>query len=301
MTQTAPTPSPEGVFRSLEIAVLGTGIMGAAMTRNLVRAGHGVRVWNRTHATAAALVADGATATATPAEAVHEADVVLTMLHDGPATLEVMRHAAPGLRPGALWVQSATVGLDAQPAIAALAAELNVILIDAPVLGTREPAELGTLTVLAAGPEDVRATASSVFDALATRTFWTGDDAAAGSAQRLKLVANSWVLAINNAAGEVMALAQGLGVAPELFLELIDGGPLDSGYLRTKAALILEDRLAETSFGAATAAKDAELILAAAGTAGVRLDALEGARARLDRVVEDGHGDEDMAAAYRAS
>ncbi|WP_062312732.1 NAD(P)-dependent oxidoreductase [Demequina rhizosphaerae] len=301
MTQTAPTPSPEGVFRTLTIAVLGTGIMGSAMTRNLVRAGHGVRVWNRTHATAAALAADGATVASTPTEAVAEADVVLTMLHDGPVTLEVMRHAAPGLRPGTLWVQCATVGLDLQPAIAALADELDITLVDAPVLGTREPAELGTLTVLAAGPEDVRATLASVFDAVAMRTFWVGDDAAAGAAQRLKLVANAWVLSINNAAGEVISLAQGLGVPPELFFELIENGPLDLGYLRTKAALILEDRLAEVSFGATTAAKDADLILAAAGLAGVRLDGLEGARARLDRVVEDGHGAEDMAAAYRAS
>ncbi|WP_062465475.1 NAD(P)-dependent oxidoreductase [Demequina maris] len=301
MTQTAPTPSPEGVFRPLTIAVLGTGIMGSAMTRNLVRAGHGVRVWNRTHATASALAADGATVASTPTEAVAEADVVLTMLHDGPVTLEVMSHAAPGLRPGTLWVQSATVGLDLQPAIAALADDLGVTLIDAPVLGTREPAELGTLTVLAAGPEEVRADASSVFDAIALRTFWVGDDAAAGAAQRLKLVANAWVLAVNNATGEVISLAEGLGVAPELFLELIDDGPLDMGYLRAKAGLILEDRLDEASFGAATAAKDADLILAAADLADVRLDGLEGARARLDRVVEEGHGDEDMAAAYRAS
>ncbi|WP_062318427.1 NAD(P)-dependent oxidoreductase [Demequina maris] len=301
MTQTAPTPSPEGVFRPLTIAVLGTGIMGSAMTRNLVRAGHGVRVWNRTHATASALAADGATVASTPTEAVAEADVVLTMLHDGPVTLEVMSHAAPGLRPGTMWVQSATVGLDLQPAIAALADDLGITLIDAPVLGTREPAELGTLTVLAAGPESVRADASSVFDAIAMRTFWVGDDAAAGAAQRLKLVTNAWVLAVNNATGEVISLAEGLGVAPELFLELIEDGPLDMGYLRAKAGLILEDRLDEASFGAATAAKDANLILAAAGLADVRLDGLEGARARLDRVVEEGHGDEDMAAAYRAS
>ena len=90
------------------VSVLGTGIMGAAMARNLVKAGHTVRVWNRTRAKAEPLAADGALVTGTPAEAVRDADVVLTMLYDGPATLEVMREAAPGLRDGAVWAQSTT-------------------------------------------------------------------------------------------------------------------------------------------------------------------------------------------------
>ncbi|WP_062518102.1 NAD(P)-dependent oxidoreductase [Demequina gelatinilytica] len=293
--------NPAAAPRPLVVAVLGTGIMGAAMARNLVRGGHQVRVWNRTHATAAALAADGASVTLTPSEAVHEADAVLTMVHDGAAAIEVMRQAAPGLRAGTLWIQSSTVGLETLPDLVALAEELEVVLIDAPVLGTREPAEAGRLTVLAAGPLDVRDTAMTVFDTVATRTVWTGDDAAAGTAQRLKLVANSWVLAVNNAAGETLALARGLGVEPQAFLDLIEGGPLDLGYLHAKAALILEDRLAEASFGAATAAKDAALITHAAASAGVRVDALDGARERLVRIVEAGHGDEDMAAAYRAS
>ncbi|WP_062384500.1 NAD(P)-dependent oxidoreductase [Demequina iriomotensis] len=293
--------NPAAAPRPLAIAVLGTGIMGAAMARNLVRAGHGVRVWNRTHATAAALAADGATVATTPSEAVHESDAVVTMLHDGPVVLEVMRHAAPGLRPGTLWIQASTVGLEVLPEVAGLAAELGLVLVDAPVLGTRKPAEAGRLTVLAAGPAQVRDTAMTVFDAIATRTVWTGDDAAAGTAQRLKLVANSWVLAVNNAAGETLALADGLGVDPHAFLDLIESGPLDLGYLRAKAALILEDRLEEASFGAATAAKDAALITDAARDAGVRVDALDGARERLDRIVHAGHGAEDMAAAVRAS
>ncbi|WP_062308341.1 NAD(P)-dependent oxidoreductase [Demequina subtropica] len=293
--------NPAAAPRPLAVAVLGTGIMGAAMARNLVRGGHQVRVWNRTHATAAALAADGASVALTPSEAVHEADAVLTMVHDGAAVIEVMRQAAPGLRAGTLWLQTSTVGLEALPEVVALAEELEVVLVDAPVLGTREPAEAGRLTVLAAGPLEVRDTAMTVLDTVATRTVWTGDDAAAGSAQRLKLVANSWVLAVNNAAGETLALARGLGVEPQSFLDVIEGGPLDLGYLHAKAALILEDRLAETSFGAATAAKDAALITDAAASAGVRVDALDGARARLDRIVEAGHGDEDMAAAYRAS
>ncbi|MDN4483897.1 NAD(P)-dependent oxidoreductase [Demequina lignilytica] len=296
-----PTGTLSDTPATLTVAVLGTGIMGSAMARTMVRAGHRVRVWNRTHARAAELAADGATVAVTAAEAVHEADVILSMLHDGDTVTEVMRLAAPGVRPGAVWIQSSTVGVEAQRAIAELARELEVVLVDAPVLGTREPAEAGQLTVLAAGADEARPVAQAVFDAVAARTVWTGDDAAAGSAQALKLVVNSWVLAVNNAVGESVALAAGLGVDPRLLLDAVAGGGLDMGYLRLKAGLILDERLSPASFATETAAKDADLIVDAAARAGVRVDALAAAGGRLHRAVGGGHGSEDMAAAYFAS
>lgn len=132
------------------------------------------------------------------------------------------------------------------------------------MLGTRQPAEAGQLLVLAAGPVDGRDTVTPVFDAVGARTVWTGEDGAEGSATRLKLVANSWVLSVTNAAGEVLALAKALGVDPQAFFDAIDGGPLDMGYLRAKSGLILEDRLSPAQFAVSTAAKDARLIVEAA-------------------------------------
>lgn len=82
-----------------------------------------------------------------------------------------------------------------------------------------------------------------VFDAVGARTVCTGDDGAAGSATRLKLVANSWVIAATNATGEALALSRALGVDPQDFFDVIAGGPLDMGYLHAKADLILGDRL----------------------------------------------------------
>src|SRR4051794_26936619 len=92
----------------LTVGVLGTGIMGAAMARNIARAGHAVPAWNRSRAKAEPLAADGVRIAGTPAEAVEGADVVLTMLYDGAAVLEVMRDAVPGLRSGTVWAQSTT-------------------------------------------------------------------------------------------------------------------------------------------------------------------------------------------------
>ncbi|MFD8805712.1 NAD(P)-dependent oxidoreductase [Streptomyces sp. NPDC059597] len=283
------------------VAVLGTGIMGAAMARNLARAGLGVRAWNRTRAKAEPLAEDGVRVTGTPAEAVEGADVVLTMLYDGGTVLDVMREAVPALRPGTVWAQCTTAGTERTGELAAFAREHDLLFYDAPVLGTREPAEAGALTVLAAGPEEGRATLAPVFDAVGSRTVWTGEDGAEASASRLKLVANDWVLAVTAATGEVLALAQALGVDPQSFFSLIEGGPLDMGYLRAKSALVLEGRLTPASFAVATAEKDARLILAAAERGGVRLDLAEATAERFARAAAQGHGAEDMAAAYFAS
>lgn len=285
----------------LTVSVLGTGIMGAAMARNLVRAGHSVRAWNRTRAKAEPLAADGAHIADAPAEAVQGADVVLTMLYDGRATLDVMRQAAPALRPGAAWVQSTTAGIEAITGLAAFADEHGLVFYDAPVLGTRQPAEAGQLTVLAAGPAEGRAAVEPVFDAVGARTLWAGDDGAAGSATRLKLVANSWVLAATAATGEVLALSQALGVDPQNFFDLIAGGPLDMGYLKVKAGLVLDDKLSPAQFAVTTAAKDARLIVEAGRENGVRLDVAAATAERMERAAAQGHGEQDMAAAYFAS
>ncbi|MEU6388205.1 NAD(P)-dependent oxidoreductase [Streptomyces sp. NPDC046939] len=285
----------------LTVSVLGTGIMGAGMARNIARAGHTVRAWNRSRDKAEPLTADGVHVAGTPAEAVAGADVVLTMLYDGPAALEVMRQAADGLRPGTAWMQSTTAGLDGLSDLADFATAHGLVFFDAPVLGTRQPAESGDLLVLAAGPSAYRDAVTPVFDAVGARTVWTGEDGAAGSATRLKLVANSWVLAATNAAGEVLALSKGLGVDPQHFFDAIAGGGLDLPYLRLKAGLVLEDRLTPPQFAVATAAKDARLIVEAGRRHGVRLDVAEASEARLTRAAEQGHGEEDMAAAYFAS
>lgn len=285
----------------LKVAVLGTGIMGAAMARNLLRAGHEVSVWNRDAAKTEPLASDGARRAANPAEAVEAADVVLTMLYDAAAVEEVIQAAAPGIRPGTAWVQSTTVGVQDVPVLAKLAAGLGVDLVEAPVSGTRAPAEAGQLLVLAAAPEAVRPRVAPVLDAIGARTIWTGDDPSKGSAARLKLVVNSWVIAASNAAGEVVGLAEALGVDPQQFLSVLYGGGLDLPYLRTKMGLIMDGGLEPASFAVDTARKDAHLIVDAAAEQGLKLDGAEAYAARLDRAAEQGRTKQDMAAAYYAS
>ncbi|CAG7628979.1 NAD(P)-dependent oxidoreductase [Actinacidiphila bryophytorum] len=285
---------------TLTVAVLGTGIMGAGMARNLSAAGHDVRAWNRTAARAEPLAADGVRVVADPAQAVRGADAVVTMLLDGPATRAVVESAADALPRGAVWLQTGTVGPDAQAALAAYAAERGLLFVDAPVLGTRPVADAGQLTVLAAGPQAARAVADKVFDAVGGNTIWLPGDAADGPASRLKLVINNWVLALTAATGETLALAKALGVDPERFFEAIDGGALDNQYLRMKAAAILGGDFAP-NFTVEGAAKDLRLIVAAGEAAGARLDLAAAGAARFQRAADQGHAAQDMSAAYFAS
>jgi 3-hydroxyisobutyrate dehydrogenase len=199
-----------------------------------------------------------------------------------------------------VWAQSTTAGLEALPGLAAFAAEHGLVFVDAPVLGTRQPAEAGKLVVLAAGPAEARDPLAPVFGAIGARTIWTSEDAASGTASKLKLVANSWVLTLTQGTAEALALAKGLDVDPKDFLDLVAGGPLDSGYLKAKSAAILSGDF-EPSFTVATAEKDARLIAAAGESAGVRLDVISAGAERFRRAAEQGHGDEDMAATYFAS
>lgn len=146
------------------------------------------------------------------------------------------------------------------------------VLFDAPVSGTRAPAEAGQLLILAAGPEEHRPSVTPVLGAVGARTAWTGEDAAAGTGTRLKLVVNSWVIAASVAAGEIVSLAQRLGVDPRSFFGLIAGGGLDMPSLQAKAGLIPNNGLAPAQFAAGTAAKDARLIVEAGARHGIRLD-----------------------------
>jgi 3-hydroxyisobutyrate dehydrogenase len=280
----------------MQVAVLGTGIMGAGMARSLLRAGHSVRVWNRTGAKAEPLADDGATVVGTAAEAVAGADVVLVMLFDTAAVLEVLAAAAERAT-DAVWLQASTIGPEGMLEVAALAAGPGLKLVDAPVMGTKGPAEQGTLVSLLSGDEAYVQAARPAIDAYSARVVYAGPSLGAASA--LKLVCNSWISTVNAAVGQAFALAQGLGIDPALFVEAISGGAADNPYLHMKSDMITKGDY-PPSFTLDGAVKDVELILAAARAAQVGDDVLAGLATAYRRASEAGHGEEDMGAVYHA-
>ena len=277
------------------IAALGTGVMGAPMARNLARAGHEVRAWNRSPDKAAALRDDGVDVHDDPAAAAAGADVVLTMLADADAVLDVARRAK--LAEGQIWWQASTIGIEGIEHCAALAQETGAVLVDAPVLGTRMPAEEGKLVVLASGPDSALDSLAPLFEAVGLRAMRLGP---AGTATRLKLAVNLWVLAVTQGTAETIAFAQALGVEPEWVLEALEGGALDLPYFRMKSKLMLDEDF-PASFALALAAKDARLVAEAAERNGADLPIARAVAERFTQATEAGHGDEDMAATYRLS
>lgn len=278
------------------VALLGTGTMGAGMARNVAAAGLSLTVWNRS-AEKARPLADVATVAGSVAEAVEGADLVVTMLYDADSVLETMEQARSHLGPDAVWVQQSTVGVEGSDRVVALAADLGVQLVDAPVLGTRKPAEDGALVVLAAGPSAVRPRVEPLFEAVGQKTIWVAEEPGGGS--RLKLAANAWVVTVLEGVADSLTLARELGLDPALFLEAVSGGAMDAPYVQLKGKAMLAGSY-EPAFALSGALKDVDLILAAAGSAGVDLAAMPGIRTHLARAVDAGHGDEDMAATYAA-
>jgi 3-hydroxyisobutyrate dehydrogenase len=277
------------------VAVLGTGIMGAPMARNLLAAGFPVRVWNRSSEKAEALAPAGAVVAATPREAADGAQVVLTMLSDADAVLATAEEAIDGDEE--VWLQVSTIGIEGTERCAVLAAERGVSFVDAPVLGSKQPAEEGTLIFLASGPSDQRERLAPLLDAMGGRVMWVGD---AGAGTRLKLVANAWVLALVEGLAETVALADGLDVDPQLFLDAIKGGALDCGYAQLKGRAMIE-RSFDPAFPLRHAAKDLRLMEDAAERHGLDLPLLDAIAARFAQGVERGHGDLDMSATFLTS
>jgi 3-hydroxyisobutyrate dehydrogenase len=286
-----------------KIAVLGTGIMGAPIARNLARAGFDVRAWNRTRSKAEPLAGDGVTVADTANDAARGADFVLTMLGDGKAVESTMagdaahRGALAAMSNDSIWLQCATVGIEATDRLAELAQQSGVPFVDSPVLGTKKPAEDAKLSVLASGAPELEQRCRPVFEAIGQKVSWLGP---VGTGTRLKLVMNSWVLAVTAGVAETLALAEGLGLDPELFLSTLSGAQMDTPYAHLKGEAILKGDFT-ASFPAAGAAKDSGLIVDAADSCGISADIAKAVHAKFERTVDEGHGGDDMAAAYLAT
>jgi 3-hydroxyisobutyrate dehydrogenase len=282
------------------VAVLGAGgIMGLPIARNLARAGLQVRAWNRSREKAQTLTDDGVTVCETPAEAAQGSSAILTMLADSDAVIATMSGDSGALEEtagSALWLQMSTVGEGGTKRCAQLAHQRGITFVDAPVLGTKQPAEQGKLVILASGPEQARDRLDAIFDPIGSKTLWLGD---AGAGTRLKVAINSWVLTVTEGTAEMIALAEGLGLDPTLIFQALEGGTLDLPYLRIKGQAILERKF-EPSFSLALAAKDAALIEESAERHDLDLPLFHTIRERLAEGARE-NGEKDMCATYLTS
>lgn len=276
-----------------QIAFLGTGLMGAPMTRRLLAAGYAVTVWNRDASKAEPLAAAGARLANSPAEAVEDADVVFTMLSDGSAVEDVLfvKGVANALMKGAVVIDTSSIAPPMARDHAARLAKLGIAHIDAPVSGGVVGAEAGTLAIMAGGDADIVDNLAGVFAPLG-RVTHVGPS---GAGQICKL-ANQQIVAITiGALAEAMMLVEAGGASREKFREAIRGGFAESRILDLHGQRMV-DRRFEPGGPSRLQLKDLNAVTAMAETYGLELPLTADIRQAFDDFVADGNGDLDHSA-----
>jgi 3-hydroxyisobutyrate dehydrogenase len=279
------------------VAFLGIGTMGHGMAGSALRAGMPVIVWDRHPEASRDLAGRGAEVAETAAGAARRAGIVVTMLPDAAAVLSVARDQGmlAALAPDAIWVQMSTIGLAGIDDVMALVARErpDVVLLDAPVSGSKDPAEQGQLIIFASGPDDARSRVAPLFDALGQRAIWVG---AAGAGTRLKLVNNTWLAFAAEAVAASVALSRRLGLDIGTVAEAIGDGPLVSPWQAAKLRRIAGGEFS-AQFALSLALKDVHLALQAAGDG--RLAVLGCLADEWQQAVDAGLGDQDLTVVTR--
>lgn len=275
-----------------EIAVIGLGAMGSRIAGRLLGAGHQVRVWNRTPAKAERLVAQGATAAASPAGASVGAGAVLVMVSD-PDALAAVTEGPDGVAAtvtiGTTVVQMSTVGIGPTERLAA-ALPAEVGLLDSPVLGSINEAESGTLRIFVGGDAAVLDQVRPLLTVLGT-PLHVGP---VGAGSAAKLVANSTLFGTLGVLGEALALAKALGLPDDVAFEVLAGTPMAAQAERRRPAIGSGDY--PLHFELALARKDAELVTTAGTDSGADLRLAEAARSWLADAERAGLAERDYSA-----
>jgi len=285
-------PQPETV------AVLGIGAMGHGMATSALRAGIPTIVWNREAGRTRDLADLGAEVAEAAADAAARAGIVITMVTDADAVVSIATEQGmlDALAPGSIWAQMSTIGVVGTERVIQLveARRTDVTLLDAPVSGSREPAEQGQLTIFASGPDDVRSRVAPLFDALGQRTIWVGP---LGAGSRLKLVNNTLLAFTAEGIGASIALAHRLGVGTQTVIDALDGGPLVSPWESAKLQRIAKGDYSP-QFSLALALKDVHLALESVDAD--RFESFASLAREWERAVDQGLGDQDLTVVTRA-
>ena len=279
------------------VAVLGIGTMGHGMAISALRAGIPTIVWNREPDATRDLAELGAEVAESAADAARRAAIVVTMVTDADAVLSIAgdQGMLAALSPGAIWVQMSTIGVAGIERVAAMVDDQrpDVTLVDAPVSGSKEPAERGQLTIFASGPDEVRSRVAPLFDALGQRTIWVG---AVGAGSGVKLVNNTWLAFAAEGVAASVALARRLGLEAETLVDVLGGGPLMSPWQAAKLQRIAKGDFS-AQFALSLALKDVHLAVQASDN---RLATLACLAEEWQQVVDHGLGDQDLTVVTQA-
>jgi 3-hydroxyisobutyrate dehydrogenase len=271
--------------------------MGTAMAATARRSGLSLVVWNRNPDAAAHFAGQGVEVAPSVPAAVEQADVVITMVTNAGAVTSIATEQGllTALRPGAVWAQMSTIGVEATEKIDTLAKgrRPDTYFVDAPVSGSKVPAEQGKLLIFASGPEEARPRVAPMFDAIGQRTIWLGP---AGNGSRMKLVNNVLLAFTAEGVANSLALAYRLGLDTASVIDAFDESPLVSAWESGKFRRIARGDYSE-EFALALASKDVHLALSEAGSA--RFPVLAALAGEWAEIVDRGLGHDDVTVVTR--
>jgi 3-hydroxyisobutyrate dehydrogenase len=281
-----------------KLAVLGLGTMGRAMAGSALRNGISTVVWNRELDVARQMADQGAEVAMSAVDAVQGVDIVITMVTDTEAVTSIavdlgMLEALP---PGAVWAQMSTIGVEGTATVNSIVEKerSDVLFLDAPVSGSKVPAEQGKLTIFASGSEQARPIVEPVFDAIGQRTVWLGP---IGAGSRMKLVNNTLLAFSAEGVANSLALARRLGLDVGSVLDAFEGGPLLSPWATGKISRIQENNYSP-EFPLALALKDVHLALEQIDPE--RFAVLARLAREWEQLAAQGLGNEDVTVVTRA-
>jgi 3-hydroxyisobutyrate dehydrogenase len=280
------------------LAMLGLGTMGRAMAGCTLRDGISTIVWNRDPEAARRMADQGAEVAPSIADAVKGADVVVTMVTDTQAVMSIAVDLGmlEALSPGAVWAQMSTIGLEGTATVSSIVKKerSDVLFLDAPVSGSKVPAEQGKLTIFASGPEEARPIVEPVFESIGQRTVWLGP---IGAGSRMKLVNNTLLAFSAEGVANSLALAHRLGLDIRSVLNAFEGGPLLSPWMAGKISRIEDDNYSP-EFPLALALKDVHLALEQADPE--RFSVFSCLAREWNQLADEGLGAEDVTVVTRA-
>ena len=277
----------------MDIGFIGLGEMGVAMVRNMLKAGHPVRVWNRSPERAEALAADGAQVVGSPADA-FTGDAVFSMLADDAALravidAQLLEHAPRGL----IHVNMATISVALAEELAHAHALRGLHYVAAPVLGRPDVAAAGKLTIVAGGPAEAIDRVQPVFDAIGQKTWRICS--LPQQANVMKLAANFMIGSAVETLGEAASLVTAHGVTMQDFLDVITSGLFQGPVYQGYGKMIAERRYEPALFKARLGLKDVRLALAAADAVSTPMPVASVVRDSLIEAMAHGDGEKDFA------
>jgi 3-hydroxyisobutyrate dehydrogenase-like beta-hydroxyacid dehydrogenase len=281
----------------MNVAFIGLGIMGSRMAKNLLYAEHNLVVYNRTREKAERIIEQGAVWLGSPKEVVKERDVVITML----ATPQVVHKVAVGkdgflpyMAKNSVWIDCSTVDPALSRLMSTRAKHYRVRFIDAPVAGSKEPAEQGNLVFLAGGDkEDVRAV-KPLFEAMGKAVAHIGEN---GMGTSMKMVVNSLLAQSMMAFTEACKLGKTLGIDEEQLFDTLLGGPVTAPFIRSKRSHLAK-KVSDTEFPLQWMLKDLHLVSKTAYESGVAMPQMQIVKELFTLANANGWGDRDFSSIY---